>query len=218
MNKKSNFTILRRAYFTLLEILIVIAILALFAGITGVNVVKAYREQKFNTEVEQVVSKLRLAQDLMLLNHDNVKLIFYGNPHSGYKYQLHPQNDITNSLGRDLLREHPLKHIKLIEYTDLNNALHPISDNIVIRFWSEGSEMSRGILRFVASNSNDSQNRLEKSVCLPGYPSPIQTIVTSPSKINELCFKVDDLRFNDLLTQKTREDLQLPPNEDDNEE
>jgi prepilin-type N-terminal cleavage/methylation domain-containing protein len=59
--------ILKKPCFTLLELLVVLFILAIGAISTGVKIKEAYAEQRFLSEVEQVLGHLQMAQDLMLI-------------------------------------------------------------------------------------------------------------------------------------------------------
>ena len=67
---------IRRVPFTLLEILLVLSLIALIAGLVGISVHKMYISQRFRNEVSLVVDQLRLAQDMMLILDTDVHVIF----------------------------------------------------------------------------------------------------------------------------------------------
>ena len=68
-----------RRCLTLVELLIVLAIIAMATGIAAIQVSKAVREQRFRSEVAIVASQLRLAQDLMLMRGSYVTVNFKEN-------------------------------------------------------------------------------------------------------------------------------------------
>ncbi|QLH36565.1 MAG: type II secretion system protein [Parachlamydiaceae bacterium] len=65
-----------KRFFTLIELLIVLMVLALASGVIGFSVHRALREQRFKTEVELVADSLRLAQNLMLIMNADVHVTF----------------------------------------------------------------------------------------------------------------------------------------------
>lgn len=61
-------------FFTLVEILLVIGVIVLITGVTGLNIRRLYQEQKFNTEVNLFVDTLRVSQDLMMILQTDVSV------------------------------------------------------------------------------------------------------------------------------------------------
>ena len=67
---------LKQLPMTLLEIMIVIAVIAIATGVIGLGVNKAVVNQQFQTELSILVDELRLAQNLMLILGTDVHLKF----------------------------------------------------------------------------------------------------------------------------------------------
>jgi prepilin-type N-terminal cleavage/methylation domain-containing protein len=71
-----SFLWIKKPFFTLLEVLVVMMIIASLAVLTGVKLMSAYSEQCFLSETEQVLNHLQMAQDLMILLDTDVTLKF----------------------------------------------------------------------------------------------------------------------------------------------
>lgn len=62
-------------YFTLLEILIVLLILSVVAGLIGFNATKMMREQRFKSAVEWINDKIQTATNIMSVFNSDITLI-----------------------------------------------------------------------------------------------------------------------------------------------
>lgn len=193
----SSKRIKKQQSFTLLEILIVITILGLIAGLIGVNMYKVTRQQKFQQEVDLVVNKLRLAQDLMLIFHGDVHVKFSEREDDkGIDLTLILDHEVPNPFSQQLQQPYKLTSI-YSPYLDGSGS--PID----IKFLSNGSVMTKGELSLSSSSSNR-KIAITRYINLPGYPAPIYA--STMPKENE----ASTLVFDEQLTLRTREEVQPP--------
>src|SRR4051812_37901640 len=97
---------LRRRYITLLEIMIIMAILAAAGGAAAFNIRKFYLQQQVLDDISRVVNTLNTASELMMLVNLDSEVRF---TESGGKIQvaIAPQSGIpTNVLP--LLKDYPI--------------------------------------------------------------------------------------------------------------
>lgn len=198
---------IRRIYFTLLEMLTVLAILAIIAGFIGVNIAKATREQRFNTEVSLIVNQLRLAQDLMLIMNSNLTLTFKAHS-SGIEYNLKSAVEFPKEMKaweKELTREHAyLTTIQRVNFEDQLEKGAAERNTEVVKFQSGGDRMSYGVMRLSTSEKDENYGALTRYICLPGYPAPIFSTSIRPS--NDECYGKDE-GFAEQLSQRTFEEL-----------
>lgn len=191
-------------YFTLLEILIVMAILALVGGLISIGVNKALVAQRFATEVSLIVDELRLAQDLMLILGTDVRVKFAEDKeHSGNKFGLELETRLPKEIEREILRKHEnLKTVKGVFFKDLNTSQFT-EGQIDVRFLSKGSVMSRGVMRLATSDEEKPPvGTLQSYICLPGYPNPIFS-TEDKDKAEEECNSAAEASYDSKLTQDT---------------
>lgn len=165
-----------RRFVTLLEILIVIAILALVGGLVSIGVNKALMDQRFNSEVSLVVDQLRLAQDLMLIMGTDVRLTFTsekGDKNStGLKYKLELETKIPPEIERELFRPHD--NLKAIGGVFFGGDKDGELGKITVKFQSRGAVMSSGLMRLSTSGLDNPPDGTPQSyICLSGYPRHI---------------------------------------------
>jgi prepilin-type N-terminal cleavage/methylation domain-containing protein len=192
----------KRLAFTLLEILIVIAILGLIAGLIGVNMYKVKRQQGFLKEVDLIVDKLRLAQDLMLIFHGDVHVLFVKRTdNQGLDLILKFDHEIPNSYSKHFQEPHRLANIYRFEYSgEFDDTAEA---EAVIKFLSGGTVMSK--FKLILSNSfKNSPNAIFRYIHLPGYPAPIFASSLEEKKEQPIT------AFEEQLTQRTRDEVQSP--------
>jgi len=200
----------RRAYLTLLELMLVIAILGIIAGFIAVNAAKAWKEQRFRTEVSLIVDQLRLAQNLMLIFNSNVQVVFLASP-EGIEYYLSFDTPLPKHWTQEINRPHEkLKTVRVVNFEDKletedNLVINQIKNGISVKFLSGGSKMSRGIMRISTSEEDNVPNIITRYVCLPGYPAPI----TSQGEFPMECSSDDLQAFEKQLTMRTKEEVEL---------
>lgn len=188
-----------------MEIMIVIGIIITIAGLVGINVSKALREQRFRSEVDLVIDELRLAQDLMLTFNGNVHVKIWPNEsQTGFEYGLAFDHPMPFQWSRELQRTHPV--LREIHYVDI----YPKADydekskGMDIKFLSGGAVMSTGVLRLSTSLTRNDPGALESYICLPGHPSPFVCIATYEEAVERL---KSEEGFDDQLTTRTREEI-----------
>lgn len=195
--------LIKRLYFTLLELLVVLTILGAITGVIGINVSKAFRDQHFRSEVDLIVDQLRLAQDMMLLFNAEVSFKITKQKDGTFKYFLEFANGLPKRWGSVIKGQHqPLSHIKSITF-ETHVRLSADDSPLDLRFGDKGNKMSRGVLR-LASDSTSSNQTLERFICLPGYPSNISS-TASPAAV-EKCMKMDEA-IDRQLTLRTIEEV-----------
>lgn len=167
---KSDRILSTRRHITLVELLIVIAIIGSIAGVVGLSIQKALREQRFKNEVEEFVSTLRLAQNLMLITDADirVKMVESSND-SGIAYMIESDRKLPDGWDRELKR--PPKIFKSIHHVSYDQASGGALD---IHFFSNGAVMSKGNIALSTADTNNPAYALIRYIWLPGYPSPIK--------------------------------------------
>lgn len=197
---------LKKRAFTLFELLIVIMVLTLAVGVIGFNIHRALREQHFKTEVELVVDYLRLAQNLMLIMNADVHVTFQA---EGKEKFIHMKLKVDGNKGDSLLRlvtekEKQLRYIQFLEFRDLNKT-HNEPHMVDVKFISKGSVMSKGEMRLSTNESGESRGALERFICLPGYPRPINS--TTERGKDPDCTKEGPKDFDLRLTAFTVQEI-----------
>lgn len=187
----------KRSFITLIELLLVIAIMLSVAGLVGINIRKAFFEQRFRSEVSAVVDTLRLAQDLMLLLNADAHVLFADDASGqGIKYWIEVEKPLSDNWSRELMRKRPnLRAIHLVEMDDKVSTIK-IQDKLDIKFLSGGLIMSQGILSLFSDDQKDREWVLKSYIELPGYPKPI---VSTYKEIK------DNSREMDMVDQLTRD-------------
>lgn len=192
----------RRLHVTLLELLLVLSLLALLAGVIGINMRRAFFEQRFRAEVSGLVSSLRLAQDLMLILDTDIHVFIEDDPKKGLHSWIEAEKKLTDGWGRELERKRArFSAIHLVEMEDKISENSAQTNKIDIKFLSGGAVMSKGILNAFSSRNKNDETSLVSSICLPGYPKPI---VSS----NEECGFAKEADVEEQLTQDMLNEIQ----------
>ncbi|MBA3815556.1 MAG: prepilin-type cleavage/methylation domain-containing protein [Parachlamydiaceae bacterium] len=195
-----NIAFLRRRCVTLLELLIVIAILALVGGLVSIGINKAVTEQRFKTEVSLIVDQLRLAQDLMLILGTDVRVVFTRVDNKGIKYGLELETTISAGIEREILRPHNI--LKTIKYVGVDPQQGE-EGKLAIKFQSKGAVMTKGLMRLsITDDQNPPLGTLESYICLPGYPRHLFS-EDDGEKAKANCFDAIDSANDSALTQDT---------------
>ena len=161
-------------FVTLIELLIVIAILSVATGSISLGIYKAVREQQFQSEVSQVLDRVRLAQDLMLVRNTDVSIKFKTSEDGNeILYWLEFDQQGSEKWLRESQRVP--KTLKWVQYVDFQDMaeMEPVNGSAEIRFFSGGAVMSQGDLRLSTSRNDDLKGALTRYISLPGYPSMI---------------------------------------------
>lgn len=194
-----GFLSLRKRFLTLAEIMIVISIISIVGGVMALGLRQLIREQRFRTEVAQVVNTLQLAQQIMIILNTDVHVIFQTTP-QGFTYRISLDDKLQDRWHTELTRRKPpLKEIHAINFVD---ALSPgsSSNTIDIKFLSGGSTMSQGTLRLGVAPPGVPDTQ-EAFICLPGYPHFIKS--TPKEDSDTACNSSDQKKLNQSITQTT---------------
>lgn len=162
----------RKCYFTLLEVLVVLTIISLGAALTGVKINEMYHQQRFLSDTQLVLSQLTMAQDLMLIMDTDVKVNFERDAQTrGYFVWLDVEKPVKDSWARLVERKLPLSSIHSITFNDR-------TENPLTLKFTFGS-MSSGTLVLAEDSSKNYQESDEGKfkITLPGYPRPFERTV-----------------------------------------
>jgi type II secretory pathway pseudopilin PulG len=183
-----------RRYLTLIEMIVVMTIISFVAGVVGINVSKAMQEQRFRTEVALVLDKLRLAQNLMLILNEDVKVQFKSLD-QGVQYNLSFQCPLNKGWDKELSRQtQPLTAIRKASFREFGKGTS--LKDFSLNFLSGGMVMSRGVLTLSTGNGYSYKDK--RYICLHGYPRPM----TAVSSIKQLpCLEAQEIRKDEQLTQ-----------------
>jgi len=167
----------RRIPVTLLELLLVMALIALVAGIVSIGMNKVFVDQRFRNEVNQIVDDLSLAQDLMLIMGSDIKVKFtQASENQGIEYYLDTDSKISESLQRVLIsKKRVLKTIRGVFFDDKLDQ-NEQEGQLELSFISKGFVMSKGIMHLsISSLEKPASNVLSAYICFAGYPRPIKS-------------------------------------------
>ena len=169
-------TILRRSFFTLIEMLVVLLILSTGLALTGVKIKQAFDEQRKLSDFQQVLNMLIMAQDLMLMMDADVEVVFSHDPKTKLVVcRMYVEKLMEESWNKVV--EKPLQLAVLRSY-----EFSTIHDNPLRLRFSLG-KMSQGILTLSTDPhiSSNTQSKNEMMILLKGYPSPITKLTDSDS-------------------------------------
>lgn len=160
----------KRSYFTLLELLIVLFIISFSIILTGVKIKDIYREQRFFSEAQQVLSHLAMAQDLMLIMDTDVQVKIASDKESDQMQMwLEVEKPIEEPWARLIERKVSLTAIQSLEFEE-----NRVQD-LMLQF--SFGRMSKGKLILLEEDKNknrrDENEPRQFEIELLGYPSPL---------------------------------------------
>lgn len=144
----------RRRCITLIELLLVCALIAMVGGIVAINVGGAVGQQRFRSDVEAATDTLRLAQQLMLVASADIELKFKGNT-----LQFSSSERLDPRLERMI---GSVTNLLATEKVTLDGVADP-----TLAFMSQGAVMPKGALTFTGTNGET------HSLVLTGAPTPL---------------------------------------------
>lgn len=157
-----------RRYITLLEVIIIIAILAVAGGAAAFNIRKFYLQQQVLDDINKVVNTLNAASDLMMLVNLDSEVRFTKNE-GKIQVAIAPQSGIPTTV-HPILRENPitLSHLDQVVFKD------GVQDTVLtipfsLTFYSKGFLMNRGSLQLRGEDQ-------ERYVIFRGYPASFSPI------------------------------------------
>lgn len=158
-----------RRCFTLIEIMVVLAILALTGGIAALKMRDFLKQQTYLDDSALLLNELRLTQDLMLImeidSEVNIKKM-----DDHFTVQIEAKSP-PPELGKKIIDHSTLKlkGIKSIEFEDSFSGT-VLTDEIKLTFFSRGFTMNHGTLKLFPKTSSESVLAIE----LPGHPAPLE--------------------------------------------
>lgn len=203
--------IVRKSYITLLELIIVIVIMSIVAGVVGISIGQAKKDQHFRTEVSIVMDKLRLAQNLMLILESDVAVKF-ANASNGQGVVLRLDFDdiLSKNWSKEIKKEILLTEIRSVNFVDSigGNAKR---GEIEIKFFSGGSVMSGGVLRLAVADNDSDAGSLVRYICLAGYPQAITRAVEHQDDLKCQAGQSAETDLDRRLTMYTVEEIPVYP-------
>jgi len=154
----------RKAPFTLLELLVVLFIISFGVILTGVKVKDLYQEQRFFSETQQVLSHLTMAQDLMLIMDTDVQVhIAPDKKEKQLKMWLEIEKPLEERWARLVERKIPLTAIRSLEFKG-----RPVKE---LKLQFSLGKMSKGELVLFEGEQNKTEGKKEFKIKFLGYPS-----------------------------------------------
>ena len=184
----------RRSYFSLLEMLVVISVLALVLTVVGANVSRMIEKQRFLSGVRNVVDRLQLAQDLMITLDTDVYVDIQIT--EGMDCWIRVEKPLISDLARTLNQHHHIAGVRSATFSDGRGGMQ--CDTIRLEFICGGSRMSRGRLD-LCSHPLPSASSMSQQLVLSGYPRPI-VLGQNQSEIDDE-FKYEELYPAEILEE-----------------
>ncbi len=155
--------------FTLLEMLIVMALIAMTAGLIGFKVADLLEQQRFRAGVDQVVDKLASAQNLMLIFQTDVTVQFESSANGEQLCLIDCDYPLPHQLAKLLNQDQVLKGIKRVSFKDkeTNGEINSL------KFSSLRSQLPEGVLLLSGYNDLRQEGPMYRELALSGQMSPI---------------------------------------------
>jgi Tfp pilus assembly protein FimT len=194
---------IRRQQITLIELLIVLAVLSIVIGLIGFNVRNLIFEQRFKNEVKLVVDQLRMAQNLMLITGSNVHVKFrQGDGEIIMELESSHEIPWLKDAHAATKRLSVIRHVGFEEKDkEFSSGLEEpgVAD---VQFLSRGTVMTEG--KLLVETQKGSENSLARFICLSGSPGPI----TVRTKEDSDCPKKIADEFKERLIRVTEQEIQ----------
>ena len=154
---------------TLIEIVIVLAVLSMVIGVVGFNLANMAQQERFRAGSTFLVDRLQLAQDIMILFETDVKAILTKQENTlGFRLEL-DSSRIQGTALEGVIRPINIPGITAFTFTDARGVSQ--ADRIELLFMSRGTKMSRGTLMLTGAPGNED---LTRYITLSGYPRVIR--------------------------------------------
>jgi prepilin-type N-terminal cleavage/methylation domain-containing protein len=154
----------QRRYITLIEVMIVMALLAVLAGVTGIAVRRAVLDERYRAGVAQFVSRLQMAQNIMLIVRGDVTVQLNKQP-NGLFCHVDVAQPLLPPLQRIVNRSGVIPGIDAFTWTTLDGR-SVTNQPLALNFKSGGARLSRGELK-VSGAGRDSY------ILLSGFAEPV---------------------------------------------
>lgn len=177
-----------RLYFTLLEMLVVLTILSFGAILTGIKLKDAYDEQRFLSNVTQVTSLMRTAQELMLLMDGDVHFkMKWNEDQRQYEAWIEAERSLqhlpftkksTSSEEKINFRKQFLSHIISYQFQSTSGEKQTSEDRKELDILFSFGKMSEGVLTLSPLKERSSEKdhfNQDYQIDLVNYPRPIES-------------------------------------------
>lgn len=156
----------RRNYFTLIEILLVMALLAITLPAIAISASRMISQEKFLSSIKRVVDRLQTVQDLMVLENADSTVSF---TKQDFHWLLTAKTDdfLSTAIKKQLQTPILLQNIGEIS---CSTSEGPSQEMPAITFVGLGHAITPCILRFTSEDK-----RHERYITLPGFPRPIRS-------------------------------------------
>lgn len=140
---------LRRRAFTLLEVLIVIAILTLFAGVAGFNGISWLHKQEFQAEKDKVRDRLQAARNVSVIFNSDVVATFKRDPACNNKitFTIESEKILPDPLGGILGEPILLKATQSVVLDHLSSTEY--FDQVTVKFYGKSHTTSHSEILLV---------------------------------------------------------------------
>lgn len=158
---------IRKSFFTLIELLVVLLLTTIGIAVTGIKIKETYDQQRFLGEVQEVLSHLQIAQDIMLVLQTDIKIKFKRDlDKKTIHYKFFPESPLPPYIHNILKGDHTLTAIKGMILEDQSIANEA---GITLHFFSKGMVMSEGLL-LLFSNLEGKDSITNYQIELTGQP------------------------------------------------
>lgn len=188
----------RSRSFTLIEILIVMALLALVGGAIAINTLRALREDRFHASVQRLVDRLQLSQDLMLISGiDQAGLDVFldvKRREGQYHCKMSFKGDFSERSLRIFVQEFPLYEVGQVVWRQADGVEE--SDPQLV-FRTLNREVPSGVIELTSASRDD----VKRYILLKGYPAKISSTRkrVEPIEIGELERESDELYPKEIM-------------------
>jgi prepilin-type N-terminal cleavage/methylation domain-containing protein len=176
-------------YFTLLELLIVLALLSLVAGVGAFNIQRLFTKQRTLNEMEAFLNQLRNATELMTLCGVDGE-IRVATENGKWTSEWRPSTPLSEKARKLIKTEKET-------YSYLQDFSYNDAPQFTLGFYSKGFFMSEGIVKLRG-------NGIVRTITLRGYPSPLK--LSEKAEEAELSLeKMDEVKDRtQTILQETR--------------
>ena len=178
-------------FYTLIEILIAVMLLVILLGAVGINIRAASKDQTFQAEVDHLLHRLNLAQDMLVVLKIDSRMEFKKDAARWF-----PIGNINQNYEILIDREKiPLSEFSEITFEDSKESKK--EGEFTLNFGDLGYIMPQGVLKLVSKRG--------KTVYInfPGYPQPLTLAREAP---NERELDRKEREFYEQITRFTFED------------
>lgn len=200
---KNNSLILKsRRFFSLLEMLIVMVIIAIAASLVAFKIVDLLKQQRFRTGSELILDKLSIAQNVMLIfSSEVIVTLSKSNQNDNLICTIEVKSGITPALTKIIGNSSEIKGVKFAKFESEGQPSQSLP--ISLRFNFLSFDLPKGRLWLSADQKFDKQSDLTRIIHLTGYPKPLGFQI-NPNK------EVQNLELSELLyPQEIREEWLL---------